>query len=40
MALVSDYISESERRDEPAAIVALGDRLAGSRRAFVPKLVP
>ena len=29
IALVSDYISESERRNEPAAIVAVGDRLAG-----------
>ena len=28
-AIVADYISESERRDEPAAIVAVGDRLAG-----------
>lgn len=27
-AIVADYISESERRDEPAAIVAVGDRLA------------
>ena len=28
-ALVADYISESERRDEPAAIVAVGAHLAG-----------
>lgn len=34
-ALVADYISESERRDEPAAIVRVGDdlaeRVAGAR---------
>lgn len=28
-ALVADYISESERRDQPAAIVRLRDELAG-----------
>jgi hypothetical protein len=27
-ALVADYVSESERRDEPAAIVRVGDDLA------------
>jgi hypothetical protein len=38
-ALVADYISESERRDEPAAIVAIGDQLSGSG-GVRPKLVP
>ena len=28
-AIVADYISESERRDEPAAIVRVGSELAG-----------
>jgi len=28
-AVVADYIRESERRDEPAAIVRVGDELAG-----------
>ena len=27
-AIVADYVSESERRDEPAAIVRVGDALA------------
>ena len=29
-ALVTDYVSESERRDEPAAIVRVGDELVGA----------
>jgi alpha-D-ribose 1-methylphosphonate 5-triphosphate synthase subunit PhnG len=28
-ALVDDYIEQSERRDEPAAMVRVGDALAG-----------
>lgn len=30
-AIVADYVSESERRDEPAAIVRVGTDLAGPR---------
>ena len=29
LAVVADYVSESERRDEPAAIVRVGTELAG-----------
>jgi hypothetical protein len=28
-AVVADYVGESERRDEPAAIVRVGDELGG-----------
>lgn len=28
-AIVADYLSESERRNEPAALVRVGDELAG-----------
>ena len=31
-ALVADYVSESERRDEPAAIVRVGDALTSLMR--------
>jgi hypothetical protein len=31
-AVVADYVSESERRDEPAAIVRVGDELGGLLR--------
>jgi hypothetical protein len=31
-AIVADYISESERRDEPSAIVRVGDELGGLLR--------
>jgi hypothetical protein len=29
LAVAADYVSESERRDEPAAIVRVGEALAG-----------
>lgn len=29
-AIVADYVNESERRDEPAAIVRVGVELAGA----------